>query len=212
MKVIHRILCCVLVTNLAYWLPEVGAQGTAAGTIRSTCWQRCLGRTPQVNRRGRGFFLPPLITWGKRLEYEHICGLAAFFNNPMGYQFVPIIEFKGCYQMVTRHRLNLSLSEVDFQRLSDLARAEGKMPTTFALDYLKALLLGSGSVVPKRVKTPVVLPELDRYTMPLPGLEKRPTASFEPSLPSKSRADYLESQKIADAQKKRAAKAAKRGK
>lgn len=43
--------------------------------------------------------------------------------------------------MVTRHRVNLSLSDADYQRLVDQAGQEGKTPSTFALDVLKAYML-----------------------------------------------------------------------
>lgn len=42
--------------------------------------------------------------------------------------------------MVTRKRLNLSLADVDFQRLCDAATSEGKLPTSYALDVIKVAL------------------------------------------------------------------------
>jgi hypothetical protein len=42
--------------------------------------------------------------------------------------------------MVTRKRINLSLAELDFERLGELAAKEGKTLSTFALDALKVLI------------------------------------------------------------------------
>lgn len=50
--------------------------------------------------------------------------------------------------MVTRHRVNLSLSDGDYQRLVDQAALEGKTPTTFALDLLKGHLSRNNFALP----------------------------------------------------------------
>lgn len=42
--------------------------------------------------------------------------------------------------MVTRRRINLSLAERDFERIGEIARAEGKTPSTFVADMVKAAL------------------------------------------------------------------------
>lgn len=48
--------------------------------------------------------------------------------------------------MVTRRRINLSLAERDFERVSEIARAEGKTPSTFVADMVKAALWNASRV------------------------------------------------------------------
>ena len=57
-----------------------------------------------------------------------------------GNQLVLGIFYKGS-QLVTRHRINLSLSPLDFLRLQDQSAVEGKTPSTFASDVLKAYMI-----------------------------------------------------------------------
>lgn len=116
--------------------------------------------------------------------------------------------------MVTRHRLNLSLSDGDYQRLVDLANAEGKMPTTFAMDCLKAVLHARGVAAPKRVKTIQEPFSGDVYTRLLPGVDQAPTGPQnepERSFACQANEEALRLRKIAQAQEKRDRKAAKRG-
>jgi len=67
---------------------------------------------------------------------------------------------RGWNQLVTRHRVNLSLSDADYQRLVDQAAQEGKMPSTFATDVLKAYML-------RNKLPPARQPVQERYTAPL---------------------------------------------
>lgn len=71
--------------------------------------------------------------------------------------------------MVTRKRLNLSMSEHDFSRLQIAAKMEGKLPTAYALDLLKLSLskikLGyipsvGISEPSKRVPAPLLSPDV----------------------------------------------------
>ena len=84
--------------------------------------------------------------------------------------------------MVTRKRVNLSLSERDFERLAGIAADEGKTPSTLVADMVKAGLWGAsirpskasrkpqgplkrvpeGVGAPKPGKSPVGAPELSR--------------------------------------------------
>lgn len=52
------------------------------------------------------------------------------------------------------HRVNLTLSEGDYKRLVDAAAADGKLPSAFAADVLKAFLMRGfflGSSEPSQV-------------------------------------------------------------
>lgn len=56
--------------------------------------------------------------------------------------------------MVTRHRVNLSLSPIEYEKLSELAESQGKTPSTFVLDALKMILSVDSNMPPKSIKTP----------------------------------------------------------
>lgn len=45
--------------------------------------------------------------------------------------------------MVTRHRVNLSFSEVEYAHLSQLAASQGKTPTTLVADVIKFMLMSA---------------------------------------------------------------------
>jgi len=45
--------------------------------------------------------------------------------------------------MVTRHRINLSFSEVEYQQLSAIAASRGKTPTTLIADLIRVMLHSS---------------------------------------------------------------------
>lgn len=60
--------------------------------------------------------------------------------------------------MVERHRLNLSLSGPDYQRLVELSELAGRTPTTLALDVLKSFMHTSAAILPaKRAVAPRVV-------------------------------------------------------
>lgn len=45
--------------------------------------------------------------------------------------------------MVTRHRVNLSLSELEYQQLSQLAASQGKTPSTLIADVIRFMMFDS---------------------------------------------------------------------
>jgi|GEM_PF-4004835 len=55
--------------------------------------------------------------------------------------------------MVERHRLNLSLSGPDYERLVELSSLAGKTPSTLALDVLKRFMEASGAILPVKRAT-----------------------------------------------------------
>lgn len=87
--------------------------------------------------------------------------------------------------MVTRKRVSLSLSESDFLHLSELAKIDGKLPTSLASDLLKAALssrpiktafkpLKSEVVTPEPViENKPVIPPLSEPSRPLSRQERR---------------------------------------
>lgn len=74
-----------------------------------------------------------------------------------------------------RNRVNLTLADGDYRRLVDAAAGEGKSPTAFATDVLKAFLLrnsfGEKTTLPAPAEPdPAVF---DPHSATLPGLPER---------------------------------------
>lgn len=86
--------------------------------------------------------------------------------------------------MVTRKRVSLSLSESDFLHLSELAKIDGKLPTSLASDLLKKALSSrpikttfkplKSETVPKLISDEKIAPEpLREAHRPLSRQERR---------------------------------------
>ena len=83
--------------------------------------------------------------------------------------------------MVTRKRVSLSLSESDFLHLCELAKIDGKLPTSLASDLLKSALFS------RPIKT-AFKASVSRSDVKVPSsLEKSPEPSFCPSVAVLSR-------------------------
>lgn len=96
--------------------------------------------------------------------------------------------------MVTRHRLNLSMAPIDYQRLSDLAESEGKTPSGYALDVLK-VALSKIKYTPRPFKQASEAFEVDTRTLPLPYVENRSEAPVIASLSRQQRRAIERSEK-----------------
>jgi hypothetical protein len=85
------------------------------------------------------------------------------------------------------HRVNLTLATGDYQRLLDAAASDGKSPTAFAADVLKAFLLRGFFVGSQEPISQAAKPLLDRSgvdvaTLTLPGIpegDSRPLSRQE---------------------------------
>ena len=80
------------------------------------------------------------------------------------------------------HRVSMTLAAGDYQRLLDAAAVDGKSPTAFAADVLKAYLMRSffvGSQEPIQAAKPLldrsgVDSGVDLFTQTLPGVQEAP--------------------------------------
>lgn len=89
--------------------------------------------------------------------------------------------------MVTRHRVNLSLSDADYKRLLEQAGQEGKTPSTFALDVLKAYMLRNKIPSPRQpAPEPRKAVQEPRRTSqePVKTLETYPASPVEKTAPN----------------------------
>lgn len=98
-------------------------------------------------------------------------------------------------RMVTRRRLNLSLAESDFLALCDVAKHQGKLPSTFAADLLKSVLHQELSGVLKRLKVQRFLAGPDLIEPPSVSPARIPTPAVAPLNRDQRRAAQHKKQK-----------------